>query len=50
LLVEHARPTEEPLLWLADIVAGAVSAAESNEPVYPAVIAPMLTEHRIRLD
>jgi hypothetical protein len=50
LLVDHARPSEEPLLWLADIVAGAVSAAEGDEPAYREVIAPMLTEHRVQLD
>jgi hypothetical protein len=50
LLVDHARPSEEPLLWLADLVAGAVSAAAGGEPVYKSVIASMLCEHRIRLD
>ncbi|RIQ30205.1 hypothetical protein [Jiangella rhizosphaerae] len=48
--VDHARPSAEPLLWLADAVAGAVSAAEGGDPTYRAVIAPMLTEHRIQLD
>lgn len=49
LLVDHARPSEEPLLWLADIVAGAVSAAEGGEPAYRDKLAPMLTEHRVQL-
>lgn len=49
LLVDHARPGDEVALWLADIVAGAVSAAEGGDPTYRAVIAPMLTEHRIQL-
>ncbi|WP_325048080.1 DUF3800 domain-containing protein [Jiangella anatolica] len=49
LLVDHARPSEEPLLWLADIVAGAVSAAEGDDRSYRDPLAPMLTEHRIQL-
>lgn len=49
LLVDHARPSEEPLLWLADVVAGAMSAAEGGDPAYRDVIAPMLTEHRLQL-
>lgn len=48
--VDHARPSEEPLLWLADIVAGAVSAAEGTEPAYRASIEPLVTEYRIQLD
>ena len=47
--VDHGRPSEEPLLWLADIVAGAVSAAEGGEPAYRTLIEPWLTEHRIDL-
>lgn len=49
LLVDHARPSEEALLWLADLIAGAVSAAEGGDPAYRAVIEPMLTQHRIQL-
>lgn len=47
--VDHGRPSEEPLLWLADIVAGAVSAAAGGDPMYRASIEPWLTEHRIQL-
>ncbi|MEV6411109.1 hypothetical protein [Kribbella sp. NPDC051718] len=32
LLVNFARPTQEPMLWLPDAVAGAVTAAELGEP------------------
>ncbi|GAA3596528.1 hypothetical protein [Kribbella ginsengisoli] len=32
LLVDFARPTHEPMLWLPDAVAGAVTAAELGEP------------------
>lgn len=49
LLVDRALPSEEPLLWMADLVAGAVSAAESGEPIYRELLVPMLTEHRIDL-
>jgi hypothetical protein len=48
--VDHARPGDDPLLWLADLVAGAVSAAEGGDPTYRAVIASILTAHRIQLD
>ncbi|SDU67138.1 DUF3800 domain-containing protein [Jiangella alkaliphila] len=48
--IDHDQPSREPLLWLADIVAGTVSAAEGGEPAYRDVIAPMLTDYRIQLD
>lgn len=48
--VDHAHPSAEPLLWLADAIARAVSAAEGGDPTYRAVIASMLTEHRTQLD
>lgn len=50
LHVGHARPGEEPLLWAADIVAGAISAAERRDSTYRESISGALTEHRIRLD
>lgn len=49
LLVDHAQPLGRPLMWLADLVAGAISAAEGGEPAYRDLLAPMLTEHRIDL-
>ncbi|PZF82644.1 hypothetical protein [Jiangella anatolica] len=49
LPVGHRRPGEEPLLWAADLVAGAICAAEGGEPAYRDLLAPVLTEHRIRL-
>lgn len=36
--VETARPSEEPLLWLPDAVAGAVNAARDGQPEYLALI------------
>lgn len=47
--VGHAHPGEEPLLWAADIVAGAISAAEGRETTYRRLMSGILTEHRIRL-
>ena len=53
LRVEHVRPTGmlgEPLLWLADIVAGAVSAARGDgELQYLAPLEPLLIEHIVSL-
>ncbi|MBB5790585.1 hypothetical protein [Jiangella mangrovi] len=48
--IDHARPLDDPLLWLADIVAGALGAAEGGDPTFRELLVPMLTEHRIRLD
>ncbi|MBB5789303.1 DUF3800 domain-containing protein [Jiangella mangrovi] len=50
LPVHHVRAGEEPLLWAADIVAGAISAAEGREPAYRELISGALTELPIRLD
>ena len=38
------------MLWAADIVAGAISAAEGREASYRELISATLTEYRIRLD
>jgi hypothetical protein len=50
LRIGHARPAKEPLLWAADMVAGAISAAEGHEVAYRKLIGGILTEIRIRLD
>jgi len=48
--VGHAKPLVEPLLWLPDIVAGAVSSARGDgDDRYRAPLAPLLTEHTIDL-
>lgn len=48
--VDHAFPSAQPLLWVADIVAGAVRAAERGDDTYRAHLGTAITEHRIRLD
>ncbi|MBB5789302.1 hypothetical protein [Jiangella mangrovi] len=48
--IGHARPGEEPLLWAADVIARAISAAEGRESAYRKLISAALTELRIRLD
>jgi hypothetical protein len=49
LRIEHTRPGDEPLLWAADIVAGAISAAEGLDATYRELISGLLTEHRLQL-
>jgi hypothetical protein len=49
LTVEHGYPSEEPLLWLPDIVAGAVHADAAGEPSWRDVLAPLLTEIHITI-
>jgi hypothetical protein len=49
LTVEHGYPSEEPLLWLPDIVAGATRASETGESLWRDVLAPLITEFRITI-
>jgi hypothetical protein len=42
--VDHARPLEEPLLWLPDSIAGAVAAAHDGHPRFRAPLLHMLDE------
>jgi hypothetical protein len=42
--VDHARPLEEPLLWLPDSIAGAVAAAHDGKPQFRAPLLHMLEE------
>ncbi|WP_053202268.1 hypothetical protein [Jiangella muralis] len=49
LRIGHLRAGDEPLLWAADIVAGAICAAEGKEPAYRDTLARILTEHRLGL-
>ena len=42
--VDHARPSEEPLLWVADAVAGAVAAAYEGRRQFRALIDHKLQE------
>ena len=47
--VSHADPAAEPLLWLPDIVAGAVSASEAGNPRWADELAPLATIIRTAL-
>ncbi|MDO9395841.1 MAG: hypothetical protein Q7T71_04795 [Herbiconiux sp.] len=42
--VDHARPLDEPLLWIPDAVAGAVAAAHNGQPLYRNPLARILEE------
>jgi len=44
LRIDIARPSEEPMLWLPDIVAGAVSAAHQGEGRYLELLRPMIIQ------
>ena len=51
LRMNFARGTDEPLVWLPDIVAGAVSAARGDgDQQYLTPLEAMLTEYTIYLD
>jgi hypothetical protein len=43
--VDPARPSEEPMLWLPDAVAGAVGAAQAGQPEYLALIGTIQEIH-----
>lgn len=47
LQVTFARPTGEPMLWLPDAVAGAMSAAILGEDQWLTAIAEMVTVHQV---
>lgn len=49
LRVDHAMPVQEPLLWLPDIGAGAVSAARDGAGECLQLLAPVVTVHEIDL-
>jgi hypothetical protein len=44
LRIAHARPLEEPMLWLPDAVAGAVSAAHAGVDEYLSVMRQVVTQ------
>lgn len=44
LRVDIAQPSVEPMLWLPDVVAGAVGAARRGEDCYLQPLRPLLTE------
>ncbi|MEV0282823.1 MULTISPECIES: hypothetical protein [unclassified Kribbella] len=45
--VEFARPLQEPMLWLPDAVAGAVTAANLGEPRWLLALSEMVVVHHI---
>jgi len=47
LQVRFGRPKEEPMLWIPDAVAGAVTAAELGDPRWLLVLAEILDRHDI---
>jgi hypothetical protein len=48
--VEFSRPSDEPMLWIPDAVAGAVGAARVGEDLYPSkLLAESLTVIDLRL-
>lgn len=47
LIYRFERPDAEPLLWLPDAVAGAVSAAEAQERRYLDLLRERITTRRI---
>ncbi|MFT4163921.1 MAG: hypothetical protein QM650_01605 [Microlunatus sp.] len=50
LTLDFALPSVEPMLWLPDIVAGAVGLfRRGNDPVPYEVLRPQIVEHEIRI-
>jgi hypothetical protein len=49
-VVVHTRPTEEPLLWVPDIVAGAVNAAIGGDQSFHLTLESLIMRHDIELN
>jgi Protein of unknown function (DUF3800) len=49
LRVDHDYPSTEPLLWLSDIVAGAVAAAHGGDAQWRNVFASLLSEIHVNI-
>jgi len=49
LLVDFARPLQESMLWLPDVVAGAATAAALGEPRWLLAMAEIVTMHRVNV-
>jgi hypothetical protein len=45
--VGFARPRDEPMLWIPDVVAGASTAARLGEPRWLLALSEILTEHEV---
>ena len=50
LRVDHGDPTKEPLLWLPDIVAGAVMATHRGDGRWRDAIVPLIDEIHVSID
>lgn len=50
LRIDHVFPSAEPLLWVPDIVAGAVAAAYGGAGHWRDALAPLLDEFPVQLD
>lgn len=47
--VSHARPLDEPLLWIPDIVAGAIYTALDGDPRYRTTLKSLIEVYDIEL-
>jgi hypothetical protein len=47
LKVDFARPRDEPMLWIPDAVAGAMTASKLGEPRWLLALSEILTEHEV---
>jgi hypothetical protein len=47
--VGFARPRDEPMLWIPDAVAGAVTAANLGEPRWLLAMSEILTQHEVNV-
>ena len=47
LVVGFARPKEDPMLWIPDAIAGAVTAANPGEPRWMLAMTEILTRHEV---
>lgn len=47
--VDFARPVDDPMLWIPDVVAGAVGVSRAGDDRYRAVLSAALIEHEFEL-
>ncbi|MEU4289777.1 hypothetical protein AB0E63_16255 [Kribbella sp. NPDC026596] len=47
LVVRFARPLDDPMLWIPDAIAGAVTAATLGEPGWVLAMDEILTRHDV---
>jgi hypothetical protein len=46
-MVGFARPLQEPMLWLPDVIAGAVTAANLGEPRWLLALSDVVAVHQL---